>query len=99
MVWQAICQCGLKSPTFVTQGNINAEIYINECLKKRLIPFLRKHEGPTLFWPDLATAHYARPTTNFLQEHGIDFVPRDKNPPNVPQCRPIERYWSLVKSK
>jgi hypothetical protein len=20
------------------------------------------------------------------------------NPPNVPQCRPIERYWALVKA-
>ena len=24
---------------------------------------------------------------------------RDKNPPNVPQARPIERYWFLCKEK
>lgn len=99
LVWQAICQCGSRSTAFVTTGTINAEVYVNECLKKRLLPFLRKHDGPTWFWPDLASAHYAHVTLNMLKQNGVDFVPKYMNPPNVPQCRPIERYWALVKNK
>ena len=49
LVWQAICQCGMKSSSFVTTGTVNAETYAKECLKKRMFPFLRKHIGPTLF--------------------------------------------------
>lgn len=97
LVWQAICQCGDRSQAFVTTGTINKTIYINECLKKRLVPFVKKHSSSTLFWPDLATSHYAGDTIKFLERNAVQIVPKDINPPNVPQCRPIERYWALVK--
>jgi hypothetical protein len=32
-----------------------------------------------------------------MKANNIRFVEKDINPPNVPQCRPIERYWALVK--
>lgn len=99
LVWQAICQCGEKSSSFVTTGTINGEVYREECLKKRLIPFVKKHVASTLFWPDLASAHYAASTLNLLKKNNVDFVQKDSNPPNVPQCRPIERYWALIKTK
>lgn len=98
LVWQAICECGLKSQSFFTNVTINKQIYIDECLKKRLLPFIRKHDVRTLFWPDLAPAHYAGDTINFMNRQGIHFVDKNMNPPNVPQCRPIERYWALVKA-
>jgi hypothetical protein len=97
LVWQAICPCGDRSRTYVTTGTINKNIYINECLKKRLLPFIQKHNNSALFWPDLATAHYAKDTLNFLKQNDIQIVPKALNPPNIPQCRPIERYWALVK--
>ena len=96
LVWQAICQCGHRSRTFLTSATINKDIYINECLKKRLLPFILSHNGPVMFWPDLATAHYAKATLEFLETNNIDTVPKDANPPNVPELRPIERYWALV---
>jgi Winged helix-turn-helix DNA-binding len=99
LVWQAISSTGARSRIFVTTGTINREIYINECIKKRLLPFLRAHEGSTLFWPDLASAHYAKDTLKFMEKNGINFVSKDMNPPNVPQCRPIERYWALIRAK
>lgn len=52
LIWQAICSCGQKSRIFVTSGTMNSSIYIKECLQKRLLPFLRKHENQPLFWPD-----------------------------------------------
>lgn len=97
LIWQTICACGARSRIFTTTGTINQDIYINECLRKRLLPFLRQHDVDCLFWPDLASAHYAKSTIKFMNDNGIRFVEKDMNPPNVPRCRPIERYWAMAK--
>lgn len=97
MVWQAICTCGLRSSFFVTQGTINSKVYIDECLEKRLLPFIRAHEGTVIFWPDLATSHYSKATMEWYASKKINFVPKIANPPNCPELRPIERYWALMK--
>lgn len=97
LIWQAICSCGLKTTPFFTKGTINADIYQNECLKRRLIPFYKKHMVSTIFWPDLASAHYARSTLSLLEENDIKYVDKEENPPNAPEFRPIERFWALVK--
>lgn len=99
LVWQAICSCGLRTSTFCTQGTLTAVLYEKECLKKLLLPIYRMHDIPPLFWPDLATAHYAKTTQEWLKKEGIQYVPKDMNPPNCPQLRPIETYWALVKRK
>jgi len=97
LIWQAICTCGLKTSPFFTKGTINADVYQRECIKKRLIPFYRKHNVSTIFWPDLASAHYARSTLALLEAENIKFVSKEENPPNCPELRPIERYWAIVK--
>lgn len=97
LVWQAICQCGQRSRLFVTSGTINGENYRKECLEKRLIPFIKSHKGSTLFWPDLASAHYAKKTLELLEAANVQYVQKEANPPNVPELRPIERFWALVK--
>lgn len=97
LIWQAICICGLRTSAFFTKGTINADVYMKECLKKRLIPFYEKHNVLRIFWPDLASAHYARSTLALLDSKGINFVSKEENPPNCPELRPIERYWALVK--
>ena len=33
----------------------------------------------------------------FLESENINYVPKVKNPPNVPEARPIEDYWSFLK--
>ena len=96
MVWQAICSCGLRSRVFITKSTINSKICIKEWLQRRLLPFVRQHTGSVLFWPDLATSHYARPTLEWYEENGIQVVPKEANPPNCPELRPIERYWALM---
>lgn len=101
LVWQAICSCGKKSKSFVTTGTINKTIYIKECLEKRLLPFIREHIDRTnkvpLFWPDLASCHYAKDTIEWYTTNNVRYVPRDFNPANCPEIRPIERYWAIVK--
>jgi transposase len=93
MLWLAISQFGISQPYIVPSGlAVNKDLYIKECLQKRLLPFINnKHDiNNCLFWPDKASAHYARDTLNFLRENGIPFVPKELNPTNLPQCRPIE---------
>jgi transposase len=51
-----------------------------------------------MFWPDLASAHYANDTLVGLEELKIEDVPKE-NPSNVPQIRPIENFWANLKRK
>lgn len=97
LVWQAICSCGQRSQSYVTSGTINSEIYIKECLEKRLLPFMGKHTKSTFFWPDLASCHYSNATKEWYTRNNVTLVPKEANPPNCPELRPIERYWALVK--
>ena len=99
LVWQAICSCGDRSSNFVTSGTINSEIYVKECLQKRLLPFISKHRGSAFFWPDLASCHYSKMALDWYKDNNINFVPKEANPPNCSELRPIERYWALVKRK
>ena len=33
----------------------------------------------------------------YLREEKVHFVERNEYPPNLPECRPIENFWSIVK--
>ena len=101
LVWQAMDECGNVSEPYIKIGTMKAEEYKRECLQKRLLPFILKHHSidEILFWPDLATIHYEKNVQTWLKDNNISYVARDKNPPNVPQARPIERYWFLCKEK
>jgi len=101
LVWQALDDKGHASDLFICEGTMNADLYLNECIKKRLIPFIKKWHSNSnvLFWPDLAQAHYAKRVTDFLDEQKINYVSKKDNPPNVPQARPIEQYWAICKRK
>ncbi|KAF0313708.1 hypothetical protein FJT64_015841 [Amphibalanus amphitrite] len=48
---------------------------------------------------NLPAAHYAKKMVTFLEEAGVPFVARDENPPCVPQLRPIEDFWGIVKQE
>ena len=99
LIWQAICECGLKSSPYVATRTMDTDLYINECLKKRLLPFIAQHNVPCFFWPDLAPMHYSRATLQFCKDNDINIVPTVANPPNVPEDRPIETYWKLIKDE
>lgn len=32
-----------------------------------------------------------------MNEKKVHFVERFENPPNLPECRPIENFWSILK--
>lgn len=99
MIWQAICSCGLKTEPFVTSSTMTSQVYIEECLEKRLLPFIHKHRGKVIFWPDLASCHYSKVVLEWYAANKVDFVPKLMNPPNCPEFRPIEKYWAISKQK
>lgn len=83
----------------LTKGNVTQEINIEECIKQRLVPFIQNHHpnGDIMFWPDLASAHYAKLSLETLESLGIPFVLKEENPPGLPQLRPIEDFWATHK--
>lgn len=97
MIWQAICTCGKRSSSYITMSTMKTENYLNECLKKRLLPLIRQHDTPGVFWPDLASVHYSHRVTDWLESEGIEYVKKSCNPPNCPELRPIERFWAQIK--
>lgn len=100
IIWQCLDEKGNVSEPFVSTGTINGDVYLEECLKKRLIPFIKKYHNleNVLFWPDMASSHYRKDVIDWLEKEGVDFVRKSENAPNVPQARPIEKFWALCKA-
>lgn len=99
LVWIAISTKGLSAPHIRPIGAqaVNSDIYIGNCLPK-LKKFIDLHHSNDnyMFWPDLASCHYSKKTVEWLNGQNIPFVPKEDNPPNVPQARPIENFWALL---
>lgn len=101
LVWIAVSKDGISSPFIRPSGMaINQDVYLNDCIKKRLIPFIEKYhkDDQIVFWPDLAPAHYAKKVQNFLIEKKVNFVSKEDNPANIPEARPIEQFWAILKA-
>jgi hypothetical protein len=102
LVWAAISSKGISKIFIVPSGQaVNQHIYKEECLQRRLIPFIKKYhqEDEFIFWPDLASSHYAETVCDFMIESKINFVEKYENPANLPECRPIEQFWAILKQK
>ena len=97
MVWQAICSCGIRTTPFVTNQTMGQDLYVKECLQKRLLTLVRKHRDPVIFWPEIASCHYAKRTMVWYEAKCVTVVPKVLNPPNYPELRPIENFWALRK--
>lgn len=102
LVWLAISEHGISKPLIrkVKSEAIDQVIYREECLQKKLLPFIQEHypHSDYIFWPDLAKAHYAKANVTWMEEN-LNFVAKDSNPPNVPQARPIENFWGCLTQK
>lgn len=97
MIWQAMDKSGdISEPSF-SDGSMTAQVYITECLKKRLIPFIIAHHKTA----DAFSGRTWQPhITRSKLRSSFEFVPRNKNPPpNFPQGRAIENFWAICKSR
>lgn len=97
LVWQGICSCGRRTKPYITNRTLTAELYVKKCLKPRLLPLYRSHVQPPVFWPDLASIHYAQVVKNWMEENNVTYVPKESNPPCCPELRPVETYWACIK--
>ena len=101
MIWVAFSPKGISDIYFAPQqSTMDQETYRKECLEKRLFKFIDENYNSReeiIFWPDLASSHYAKKTQEFLTENNIFCVPKDHNPPNAPQIRPIENFFAILK--
>ena len=52
-----------------------------------------------IFWRDQAGSHYAEHSLDFLCENLIHHADKVDNPANLPEVRPIEDFWSILKAK
>ena len=72
---------------------INQEVYHDECIIKRLIPFIQEYhrDGKYVYWLDLASSHYAKSVTDWLEQQKVPYVPKQMNP--------IEDFWAILKQE
>lgn len=99
LVWCAISVKGISQLHIRPSKGpaINTDIYIEKCLKKVKRFIDSHHQGDEiLFWPDLASSHYAKKTVDWLLRKNINFVSKEANPPNIPKARPIEDFWAIL---
>lgn len=100
LVYVVISPYGISSPYLLPSNTaVDQHVYVDKFLSKKLLPYLNELPENTkyIFWPDLARAHYSNKATRFLLENNIKFVTKSENPPNLPECRCIEDFWSCVK--
>ena len=57
--------------------SVNQEVY-KDCLEQYLVPFVKKYQSTDdyVFWPDLATSHYAKSGQGYLRNEKFDFCPK-----------------------
>ena len=98
MIWFCISEDGSSAMhVFDKHHSMTGSLYREKCLPK-LVDFIDEYEynkDEIIFWPDLATAHYARECLDFLDENDIRYVAKDDNPPNCPEVQPIDNYFSI----
>lgn len=99
MLYIAVSDKGVSAPFFKTSKlAVYQDVYKNDCLRPILIPFIKKYHkiDKYVFWPDKASSHYARCVVDFLTAENVPFVPKSRNPTNLPQCRPIEDFFGQL---
>lgn len=100
LVWVALSPKGISQHFIASSGlAINQDVYIDKCLRCRLIPFIQEvHKNDqVVFWPDLASSHYSKKVQDYLKANKVEYVPKARNIANVPELRPIEDFWCELK--
>ena len=62
-------------------------------------PFIKNYHciENVVFWPDISTIHYAKKVKTEIEKN-MSLVQKIENPPNIPDLRPIEKFWALCKN-
>ena len=82
----------------VKNPNIKKSEIVKHFMKEGFARKKYHQDSPYIFWPDLASSHYAGVCTKWMTGK-INFVEKGINPPNIPQARPIENFWGDLSQK
>jgi inhibitor of nuclear factor kappa-B kinase subunit alpha len=103
MVWGAISPRGKLPLIFIEKGvKINANYYLEEVLKKNVMPNAKSLFGDDYycFQQDGAPSHTANITQAWCKTNLTDFLAKDEWPPSSPDCNPLDYFvWSYMLSK
>ena len=102
LVWMAISPLGISKPYFRNSGMaVNRFVYRDEILEPYLLPFIKKYHkhDKYVFWPDQASAHYAKEVQEWLVSKKVEYLAKKINPANAPKLRPIEDFWGILSAK
>ena len=100
LVWICISVKGVSKPYIHrSKTAISQFTYLNECIIKRLIPFIDSNHSDHnyLFWPNLASSHYSNMVVDYLNEKKVNYMPKIDNPANLPEVKVIEDFWNILK--
>ena len=56
----------------ISYKTLSSDLYMEKCLKKRLLSFIKKCDMPTIFWPDLATIYYSKKSLKWYEQNGVE---------------------------
>ena len=84
-----------------SKGSINSQIYVKKILRSNLISFISEiyNNESFVFWPYQSRSHCSKETIYHINSHDVVFSLKDKNPLNVSQNRPIEKFLANLKKK
>lgn len=93
MVWGAISPRGKLPLIFIEKGvKINQKYYLDEVLKKVLLPEAQKLFGDDFycFQQDGAPAHTAKLVQQWCEQNLTDFITKEEWPPSSPDLNPLD---------
>ncbi len=96
MIWAAMSSAGV-GPLCFLKSTVNAAIY-QDIFEHFILPSADKLYGDAdfIFQQDLASAHTAKGTKNWYNDHGFTVLDW---PSNSPDLNPVDNLWSIVKRK
>ena len=100
MLWLCFSEKGCSKSYFLNKGiSMNQYNYLKE--QKRVMLYIRQDHADNnyIFWPDEARAHKAKSVINYLNKNNANFVRKNDNPVNAPECRPIENFLAILKQQ
>ena len=80
----------IKTRLIVINGNIDAQIYINDVLAVEAPPFIHFHGQNVTLMHDNTRPHSAAITRQFLATNNVNVLDW---PTNGPDINPIEQVW------